>query len=694
MPKKSRVPTGEDQIPSDETQDNSYDTLNSQFSRGKIKSERSKKKSRQSERTSNRKAKKVSGKRGKSNGRKKSNRKEKSKMDKHEELRKLEGYDLAREMSMTGMEGEVLKQKEDKLKYLESIRPKRDMDENLIQRIMTMNTLGNDKDVFDQMMDDLNEKKRQALEQPEDFTKYQLGKNMYYDRDIYDTITLFKSKEDKLMIYMEKNLEAFKEIHKKLYEHLKSLGKRENEYSEEYSNDELIKQEILSQLIEPWGEYLVNSPYYYGTKELRSVYNENDAQKYDTMGRDFMETMAMIYGGDLEKVPKLLPLTEEELLEEWVDPEYLSIHNYDEEKKKEIKDYYLKSYNDKVLFERFGDQGGIFGSNWVGIEELLKDINDYYDGPTISGCVKLKQNMYDRVSKQLNKVGLFGERHLAYCADNLLLTEVYLREFEKLPNEFILGPHTNFQDIFSSGKYFTDKIYRYFPECLYEEMKVILNSMGLYVNRASFNYVLPFGEYGRRYINITPTNSLYLLAMVFKTMEPNDEIFLDKNDLFGLSFDRNWNDIGVMINSGNGQSGIEKLRIFLDNLETSYNEIKNGREIYNLDGNRVSSYLPEIFSDNIEITKRFFILLLIGLSDNSMSVNYKTKLNYLEEKLYDAVFKAENENGDIKYDKGKEKKIGSYQRAKNDNIIVEGKWKLQLCKDMNELNEYFVSKLY
>ena len=38
MPKKSRMPTGEDQIPSDETQDQPLDVLNAQFSRSKIKS--------------------------------------------------------------------------------------------------------------------------------------------------------------------------------------------------------------------------------------------------------------------------------------------------------------------------------------------------------------------------------------------------------------------------------------------------------------------------------------------------------------------------------------------------------------------------------------------------------------------------------------------------------------------------------
>ena len=685
----------EDQVPSDENQDNSLDTINAQTARSKMKSERSKKKSRKSDRSPSKKTGK------KKRGRRKEN-KRKSNVDKYEETRRLEEYDRAREMSMAGMEGKLLKKEEDKLRYLESVRPKRDMDEDLIQRIMAMSTVGNDRFVFDQMMDDLNEKKRDASRQPEDVNKYQLGKNIYHGRDVYNVPTMFKSMEEKLNIYMEKNLEAFKEIHRNIFEHLKKIGKRENEYSDEYTDDELIKQEILKDLIEPWGSYIADTPYYYGTKDLRPGYSENDAKKYETMGRDFMETMAIAYGNDLEKVPELLPLTEEDLLMEGVDPEYLHVHNYDDKKKKELEDYYFDAYDQKVLFERYVDQGGIFRSDWEGIEELLKDINDYYDGPTISGCVKLKQNMYDRVSKQLNRVGLFGERHLAYCSDNILLTEVYLREFEKLPREFILGPHSNFENLFGgnygTGEYFGHIIYRYFPVCLYEEMRTILHSMGLYVHRANFNFVSPFGDYGKQFINITPTNSLYLLAMVFKTMEPDYDMFLHYQDLFGLNMDRDWNDIDVMINSGNGQSGIEKLRIFLDKLGTSYNEIKEGREIRDIHGNLVHTYFPDIFGDNIEITKRFFILLMIGLVDTSR--DYGDKLDMLENRIYNEASRAGgtfrmSERGNLEYHSEVpiKSRIGATQKAKNENILVEGKWKLQLCRDMRELHNYFTSKL-
>ena len=653
--------------------------------------------------------------------------------------------------------------------FAEKLIPKEIMHEEPLQRILSSNIHGTDISNIQDQLDKLQDFKTKDHSQF-DPNKYDIGK-IFTNADIpgHNVIPDFHYLNDdqytkKMDFYsskypspydiklankfMEKNLEALSDMHRRGYEHLVKLKKQKGEStagvfaglarseqrnplipphiwdirpsernmplsSINHNRTVRLKKEILNEYIHP---FHIDSPYYYGTKDIRPPYNDIDAKNYEKSKKEWDETLEALYGDD--PVPELIPLTLEEM---GVKPEFAK--PITEEQKEEYKNYYSDKFDENVLAHqiRLGVGEGALEGFWHGLPELLEIIKDYYDGPTIKGCLEIRKQGLDQISKGLNTYGSFADKHLSYCSDNTLLTEVYLRNFEKLPNEFILPDHHHFNAVLRecSPSYAN----RYLPPILRTQLINILENLGLYKYPPDFSNIP--GSINT--VSITPTSSAYLLAQTFKRLKRNERQIFNTRDM-------------LMINSGSGKrwpghiqmvmesgetvyekskhkisiqpgNGIDLLRLVLELLEESYNLIKTGKaKVIGSDGKKVPDsqsgtnvIKQEMF--DIERTKRYIILIFMGLIgpntvDRIMSLD--TFFHDRGATVYTSIVKHEKGIPDIStYDEKLGKNTGPRVRkplsavdlALYKNELVELDWKLDLLSDMKDLHNYFMQKI-
>ena len=337
------------------------------------------------------------------------------------------------------------------------------------------------------------------------------------------------------------------------------------------------------------------------------------------------------------------------------------------------------------------------------------------------GCLEIRKQGLDQISKDLNTYGQFADKHLSYCSDNILLTEVYLRNFEKLPNEFILPDHHHFNAVLSECP--PSYANRYLPPILRTQLINILENLGLYKYPPDFSNIP--GSINT--VSITPTSSAYLLAQTFKRLKRNERQIFNTRDM-------------LMINSGSGKrwpghiqmvmesgetvyekskhkiniqpgNGIDLLRLVLELLEESYNLIKTGKaKVIGSDGKKVpdsqsgTNVLKQQRFD-IERTKSYIILIFMGLIgpntvDRIMSLD--TFFHDRGATVYTSIVKHEKGLPDIStYDEKLGKNTGPRVRkplsavdlALYKNELVELDWKLDLLSDMKDLHNYFMQKI-
>ena len=726
MPKKSRMPTGDDQIPSDETQDNSLDTLNAQFSRSKIKSERSKKKSRQSDRTNDSRGSRQSRRKGEKTKQKRRRRKQ----TKTEEDRRFAEYDKAKQKtekqeSDTGQLAEDYIEKErlrlEAMELAERMKPKEVMPEDPLQRILARNIHGEDIDTLQDKVDKLKDFKTVDHGQM-DYDKYTVGElyankeksdhpDLYHlNRDRVKTFDFYSPKSQPLdenelaEKFMEKNFEALSDMHRRGYDYFVDMKKQQGKYDliKPYAQFKELKEEILDEYVYP---FHIDTPYYYGTKDIRPPYNSNDAKKYEMSKKEWDEILESLYGDD--PVPELIPLTLEEM---GVRPEFSK--PLTEEQKEEYKNYYLDKFDENVLENQI--TRGLVEDKEVevgetqplySLPELLETIKDYYSGPTIKGCLELRKQGLDKISKGVNTFGSFADKHLPYCSDNTLLTEVYLRNFEKLPNEFILPVHSHFKDVLNQCTPNTNSsVNRYLPPCLKDELLNILEKLGLYNNHADFQeFETPKGTA----VSITPTNSAYFLAQTFKRLKKDEQQIFTKRDMISIT---NWpENINMVMESGETLSkqqgnmepcnGMDLLRLVLELLEESYNLIIQGKK------NGIGdTFIRGSGLFNIERTKRYIILILMGLigpnsTDRIISIydfiSYQKSLVYTSIEGHERGLSEWVDHGVIMYATGPPVKtiLNPREMAKYKNELVELDWKSNLLSDMKDLHNYFTEKI-
>tara|TARA_B100001094_G_C18192938_1_gene808562 strand:- start:2404 stop:4785 length:2382 start_codon:yes stop_codon:yes gene_type:complete len=651
----------------------------------------------------------------------------------------------------------------------EKLTPEEVMPEQVLQRMLASNIHGTDIHNIQGQIDKLKDFKTKDHSQF-DRNKYDIGK-IFTNADIpgHNVIPDFQYLNDdqytkKMDFYsakfpspndielankfMEKNFEALSDMHRRGYEHLIKLKKQKGEFSvgvseqmwrnplipphiwdpdkqfskrgltaeeraDQHNRTIRLKKEILNEYVHP---FHIDSPYYYGTKDIRPPYKDIDAKNYENSKKEWDETLEALYGDD--PVPELIPLTLEEM---GVKPELAK--PITEEQKEEYKNYYSDKFDENVLAHqiRWGVGEGALEGIWHGLPELLEIIKDYYDGPTIKGCLEIRKQGLDQISKGLNTYGSFADKHLSYCSDNTLLTEVYLRNFEKLPNEFILPDHHHFNAVLSecSPSYSG----RYLPPILRTQLINILENLGLYKYPPDFSNIP--GSINT--VSITPTSSAYLLAQTFKRLKRNETQIFNTRDM-------------LMINSGSGKrwpghiqmvmesgetvyekskhkisiqpgNGIDLLRLVLELLEEAYNLIKTGKaKVIGSDGKKVPDsqsganvIKQEMF--DIERTKRYIILIFMGLIgpntvDRIMSLD--TFFHDRGATVYTSIVKHEKGVPDIStYDEKLGKNTGPRVRkplsavdlALYKNELVELDWKLDLLSDMKDLHNYFMQKL-
>lgn len=596
-----------------------------------------------------------------------------------------------------------------------------ELGDEALNKILIRNIHGKDPLTIQNQIDEL--KRKNELDEKIDKDKYEIGRRYALSipqEDLYsmnndrrmDDIDLAKK-------YRDKNLDSFLKIHKKAYDHLLDIRRKRGKKVDKYPGLEKIKQELLDDFIQ---QHELNTPYYYGTKQLREPYTEQDAIAYEKQKRDWDDFYEILYEHDEKS--ELVPLSPNEL---GIDPKFL--YPLTEQQKKEYENYYYDNHDILSTKMRFMDER----ENWKGIDGLLEMIKDYYDGPTIIGCLETRNQKLDQITKSVKNYGMFSEKYISSCTDNKRLTEVYIRNFEKLPPELIMPKHQHIKDLlieipgFESQSYYSGRntVNRYLPNCIKMELLNILQKLGLYNNYIDFKRYNIGNRKSGVYIN--PTNSLFMLSQIFKRMKKDKQQIFTVNDM--MTIPKKWpHDIYMIMQSGEdikseskheypAGDGIDMLRLILTLLEESYNDIMRGKRVtdetqggfFNTQDD--GDYVRKSPDFDIEKTKRFLILIFMGIVvcgndddddyvDRLMNLDhiYNNKLStiYTEMRRFNTGLPNIDE-----YDENlgrntgeiikKEIQIGEYANYENDKIELD--FKKDLVDDLKKLFNYFTAKL-
>ena len=606
------------------------------------------------------------GSKGKDRSRKKLSRRQKQKQrqkkTKMEELRELEQLDTALMMGQDHSVQEsidwIKKAYEDKKQreYLQSVEPQQPLDEDPIQMILKYAMSDNEPTQIQGEIERLSQKKEDAQKLIYDFdlSKYNRGKVFQYEGEI-DPYLLDQDPVGLLPTYFFKNIEALTDIYNRLY------GNEDPLYIQDQSQLMEIPENIYEKLLKPFSPYFVSSPYYYGTKDVRPPYNETDVLAYEKLAKNWEELLENAYGD--EEPPILEPLTPDELD---INPELLE--SVDSDEKSELKKYYLKVRDAYVLLDRIDEQ----------YEKLLQEKENYYSVASIKDCLEIQKLKLDQVSKNINLSGSFADLHLSLCTDNRALTEIYIKNFENLPNQLIMpdarsyvaGLNTNNTSFLNLMRNVANdpRLSIYIPQCVFSSVFKYLTGRRFFTER-----------YGARVqdrtIYATPCNLSFLIAQSFKRMDPNETTYVNVSDMYLTplqvgEFDRNYT---IQINDGGGLSGIEHLRMMLQQIEDDCPERINIQGFEGFD---------------VEKSKRFIILMLMGLVN---AYHYKDNLIFLEQMWGEKMMKASSQLE--AHEKKLSDKLSKYEEAVNRNTLLEGEWILSLIDDMKKLYNYFNYKL-
>ena len=635
----------------------------------KVKTERSKKVRRgkgSKGKGSKGKGSKGKGSKGKDRSRKKLSRRQKQKQrqkkTKMEELQELEQLDAALMMGQDHSVQEsmdwIRKAYEDKREkeYLQSVEPKQPLAEDPIQMILKYAMSDNEPTQFQSELERLSQKKEGAQKLIHDFdlSKYNRGKVLQYEGEI-DPYLIDDNLVGLLPKFFFKNIEALTDIYNKLHEN------EDQPYIQDQSQLMEIPENIYEKLLKPFLPYFVSSPYYYGTKDVRPPYNETDVLAYEKLSKNWEELLENAYGD--EGPPILEPLTPDELN---ISPELLE--SVDSDEKSELKKYYLKVRDAYVLLDRIDNE----------YEKLLQEKENYYSTASIKDCLEIQKLKLDQVSKNINLSGNFADVHLSLCTDNKALTEIYIRNFEKLPTQLIMPDATSYvAGLDSNTSSFLNlmrdvandpRLSIYIPQCVF-------SSVFKYLRGRRFFTEIYGARVQDRTIYATPCNLSFLIAQSFKRMDPNETTYVPVSDMYLTplqvgEFDRNYT---IQINDGGGLSGIEHLRRMLQQIEDDCPERINIQGFEGFD---------------VEKSKRFIILMLMGLVN---AHHYKENLIFLEQMWGEKMMKASSQLE--AHEKKLSDKLGKYEEAVNRNTLLEGEWILSLIDDLKKLYNYFNNKL-
>ena len=550
------------------------------------------------------------------------------------------------------------------------------MDHQLIERITLRNTMGDDIETLRGDLERLKERgTRFEGMSPSDEDKYEYGRRYTFDKDnIYQPRANIPWRQTKAF---KKNKEALMDMHRRDYERTKEKQLIKGNEVAPYPSPINVEDDILQNSFMP--EYL------YIPEERLLMKDEED---------QFREGMKLLYK-ERETPPELYKLTEEEMD---VNSEDAYLHAPEE--RKELLDHYNKTQTLRVDKEILKDELSDGGN----IEEFYEKKIKYYENPSILGCMKLKEMLDNDPSLYQDKK--FAATYITPCRDNKLLTEVFINNFENVLPDFIMPPHVHIKDYLTAASVSLDnrkkypdgrKMYgtKYFPPIIVDSMLEILEEMGLYVHTDPFYFRGRNRFPGDKTYLITPCNSFHMLALNFKYMKKDKDVFVKRKN---ISIEHNkYEAEGVYIKSL-GIDGIDALKHVLDKLEEEYNTLV------------MRGYIPEDEQVDIEQTKRFFILLLMGVvpADSEYDEYYRKSIFILGDRIDKSASKALTKiighrkgvpdssayNPVTKRNEGKLKKreLKDTDKAHNENILEVDKFKRELMKDFKELHTIYLNR--
>ena len=539
--------------------------------------------------------------------------------------------------------------------------------DDLLTRILSRNLMGNDIYTIQDNIDTLKENYEKANKQLKNINleKYNLGRQYHFP-----TTDLYKGEEEDAILSIKaknKNKDALFDIHRRIYEDRKS----KQDKIEPYPIPEKIEEEILTHLLYPGGEFL----YKYLPREEK----QKEKCKHN---------LKKIYGE--EPIPILEKITFEE--ENKYDLDNIYPH-----KQSQIKD--LKSYYSDYNFKK----ETIAGFNEK--ERLLKEKKEYYDNPNIIGCFRAQKQGITQLSKLLNTRGLIADKFLIPCSDNKLLTDIYINNFSKIPPDFIMSQYIDLPQLLL---YEEKKYENYFPEFIRLSLIDILTNYNLYREEDNID---PEDYKGKRGLIINQTNSLYFISLIFKRMDPKEDIFIKIRDINPHRIDIYsiypgiTGDDYLIIKNGNGVSGLDYLKKVFDDLDKFYiqviKSIKENTNLIDSKGVVINNYHPDNF--NIEKTKRYFILLLMGIIGGPQELNEKYRSDILKlEHEYNYKKTEAHTNLLLHYEGASyisriptvgKKKLSSVSLARNKIIKERMEWYMEIITELKSLHNYFMNKL-
>jgi len=367
---------------------------------------------------------------------------------------------------------------------------------------------------------------------------------------------------------------------------------------------------------------------------------------------------------DIDKRPVLEPITEGDNEGTYGDDNLI----HSNKRVQELKDYYQKIENIKD-----------FNENYENEMNILEHIKYKLENLDILDCHNIRRNTRLLLTDiKLYKDNEFLRKYIEPCKDNKLLTEVYINTFYSVPIELI-QPDTH---RYSGIKEHINAIPADYLPYRNDQKKLleILEHIGVYKKNAHNHRE----GHANDPIRVPPTNNLYLLARFLRNAKKeNIQRQWAKDSPFG-----SYRNIEYLT----GHDGEDVLRDILWELELYLKE-KNYEETQSR------------FDFNIEKTKRYIILLLMGLVQNP---NYhdtlKAKLRDLHEDigyLYNALIWGKDDEEGERYRTISRERLDDYskkilppqvlkQKEYDMKILME---KEKLYEDYLKLYEYFELKL-
>ena len=327
------------------------------------------------------------------------------------------------------------------------------------------------------------------------------------------------------------------------------------------------------------------------------IYHEPGSREYFLGKEKYDKWLTKLYDFNMVDEGKrrvLEPITEEDG-EKYGDDKFI----HSNKRVQELKDYYQKIENIKD-----------FNENYENEMNILEHIKYKLENLDILDCHNIRRSTRLLLTDiRLYKDNEFLRKYIEPCKDNKLLTEVYINTFYSVPIELI-QPDINVSVDEAINKIPADYLpYRNDQKKLLE----ILEHIGIYKKNCG-RHEAP-GNPANDSIIVPPTDFLYLLARFLRNAnKENIKIQWAKDSPFGP-----YRNIEYL----RGHDGEDVLRDILWELELYLKE-KNYEETQRL------------FDFNIEKTKRYFILILMGLVQNpNYHETQKIKLLDLHEEIGD-----------------------------------------------------------